>query len=362
MSTATAALNPAELAASALRGYEAFIETAERRGRSGTMRDYVWASAWRFCTRQMALEMLHPDKLPEWSADTLANFRRGKDRERDLLADFTRAGRNSDPPFEVVGREERFELRDHKGRVAIVGKVDAQLKIGRMSAPMEVKSWNANVVARIETFDDLFANRWTRAGAHQLLVYLLAKEEPVGFLLLDRNGLPKLLPVVLNDHLHRMEDFLTRAEIAIDAREKIAGLGKLTSEGGKVMFTEDYLPPFTTEPSECKYCSFFGSICQPPTFNAGAEIVIDEAWIQKLERWHETLEAGEEHGTLDAELKKHFRGVDMAIAGGFLLEGKWQKDTKYELTAEAKAKIDEIKKPFAKKVDQGKFFLNVTKI
>jgi hypothetical protein len=348
VSTETLPLTPSELAASISKGFQSYIESVERRQR-GSQREYVYASAWRACTRAMALEMLEPDKLPEFSADTLANFRRGKDRERDLLADFTRAGRNSDPAFEVIGREERFTLNDHKGRVVIVGKVDAQLKIGRVAAPMEVKSWNPNLVARIETFEDLFANRWTRSGAHQILAYMLAKEEPLGFFLLDRNGLPLLLEVELEKHLHRIEDFLHRAELALDARTTVIA--------GKPA-----LPPFINDASECKYCGFYGSVCNPPSFSAGAELIVDEEWIQKVERYADIQAIGEEFEGLDKSIKKKFRGIDLAIVGSVLLEGKWQKDTKYELSDEAKAKIDEIKAPFAKKVDKGKFFLTVTKI
>lgn len=351
----TEVLTPSEIVAGISKGFQEYIESVERRSRSGA-RDYVYASSWRACTRQMALEMLEPDKLPDWSADTLANFRRGKDRERDLLADFTRAGRNSDPPFEVIGREERFELRDHKGRVCIVGKVDAQLKVRRSSHPMEVKSWNPNLVARIESFDDLFLNRWTKAGAHQILAYMLAKNEPLGFFLLDRNGLPLLLPVELEKHLDRIEDFLARAEKALDAKEAV------DSQKAVNWQMNYYLPAFIDDPAECKYCGFYGSICQPPSFSRGADIVVDETVIQKIERWYETKDAGEEHETLDKELKKRFRGIEMVIAGGFLLDGHWKPGTRYDLSDEAKEQIEAIKKPFARKDPKYAYTMTVTKV
>lgn len=349
------AMTASELAASISQGFTRFIEDAERRSRGG-QRDYIYASSWRACTRQMALDMLESDKLPDFSVDTLANFRRGKDRERDLLADFTRAGRNSNPPFEVIGREERFELRDHKGRVCIVGKVDAQLKIGRNSHPLEVKSWNVNTVARIETFEDLFQNRWTRSGAYQILAYLLAKNEPLGFFLLDRNGLPLLLDVELDKHLDRIEDFLHRAEIALDAAQPIKNAKKYDDWSATI------LPPFIQDASECKYCGFYGSVCNPPSFSAGAEIIVDETTVQMVERYADIKEIGEEFEGLEKAIKKKFRGTEMAIVGKTLVEGHWQRDTKYSLTEEAKTQIEAIKAPFAKKVEKGKFFLTVTKI
>lgn len=348
----TTVLTPSELAIGISEGYRQYIESTERRPRSGKPRDYVWASSWRACTRQMSLDMLESDKLPEWSADTLANFRRGRDRERDLLADFTRAGRNSEPPFEVIGREERFELRDHKGRVCIVGKVDAQLKVGRSAHPMECKSWNPNLVARIESFEDLFLNRWTRPGAHQILAYMLAKEEPLGFMLLDRNGLPLLLEVELEKHLHRIEDFLHRAEIALDAVD----WKRFPSDG------RDMMPPYIQDASECKYCGFYGSACNPPSFSAGAEIVVDETTVQMVERYAAIQETGEEYEALDKAIKKKFRGTDMAIVGNTLVEGKWKPGVRYDLSDEAKQTIDAIKKPFATKDSKYAYSLTVTKL
>jgi hypothetical protein len=349
MSPAVATLRPEEIAAGILKGYQDFIDQTERRSRGGS-REYVYASSWRVCTRQMSLEMIEPEKLPEFSVNTLANLRRGKDRERDLLADFTRAGRNSTPPFEVVGREERFELKDKKGRVVIVGKVDARLKVGRSAHPLEVKSWNPNLVARVKEFGDLFENRWTRSGAHQMLSYLFGANEKLGFFLLDRNGLPLLLPVELEKFLDRMEDFLSRSEVALDARDRIV------KAGGD---PKKYLPPFVDDPMECKYCGFS---CNPPSYEPGADLVIDPEWIQKVERWALLEESGDEFAVLDKEIKEHFRGIEVALAGGFILQGRWQRDTKYIIPEKVKAEIAKLKAPFAEKVEKGKFFLEITKL
>ena len=40
----------------------------------------------------------------------------------------------------IIGQQERFKLKDRRGRVAIVGKVDARLAVGRLHAPVEVKA------------------------------------------------------------------------------------------------------------------------------------------------------------------------------------------------------------------------------
>ena len=337
--------------------YDKVIESQEKRPARGEAKN-IYASAWSACTRQMALQMLYPDRMPDFTSDTLANFRRGRDRERDLLSDLTRVGRDCVPQFEVIGGQERFELRDKKGRVAITGKVDARLKFRehRVSAPLEIKSWHPNLTQGLKSFEDLFHNRWLKKGAHQLLAYLLASNEPLGFLLLDRPGIPLPMEVRLYDHLDKIEDFLQRSEVAMDAKEAILNEPEVTAGV--------FLPPYIDDPSECKVCPFFGHTCNPPMSYAGAQIFVDETVIMKTERYAEldAMPEIEEHQKLDKWAKETFRGVEQGVVGKCLVSGKWQKNTVYELPDEAQAQIEAIKAPFAKKVAQGKFFLTVTKV
>lgn len=301
-------------------------------------RPYVYASAHRECDRRMVLEMVEGDKLPPWPADVLANFRRGNDRERDLLTDLRRVGRMCDTPFEVVKEQERFELRDRKGRVAIVGKVDARLKFSDgTERPLECKAWSENIVSRVERFEDLFNIVWTRSGAYQLLAYLLGSNEPYGFMLLDRRGLPLLLPVSLYDNLERIESFLSRAEAALD--HAAAGT----------------LPDFHDEAAECKRCPFYGSTCNPPLAGRGAAILTDPELEAMLARREVLKAAALEYDDLDAEVKAKLRGVEQGIAGSFLITGRWGASTKYEIPPE-------IKKQYERKDPHGRFTLMIEKI
>ncbi len=286
-------------------------------------RNNVYASSYRECDRQMVLDMTHGDQLPAFDADTLARFRRGNDRERDMMADLKKIGRNCEPSFEVVGEQERFALRDQKGREVITGKVDGRLQFreykdlkflhGQRSIPVEAKSWNANLVARIHTFEDLFLSRWTKSGAYQLLSYIFAMDVPLGFLALDRSGLPAFVPVELYPNLDKMEKFLQKATTAMDHKE--AGT----------------LPDFIKDKEECKYCPHFGRNCNPPIdMGAGAQVFTDPEVIEKAERLVElerklTDEEWTEYNRLDKWKGVQFRGVETGIAGGLLITGKWKK-------------------------------------
>lgn len=300
---------------------------------------YVYASSYRECERRMVFEMTQPDKQAPFEADTLANFRRGKDRERNLLADLKVLGRDCRIPFEVVREDERLEIKDSKGRVIIVGKVDAWIKFAdRTAAPIEVKNWNANLSAGIKTFDDVLQGTWTKSGGYQLLAYMYATNEPVGFLLLDRAGIPRMIPVELYPNMETFETFLSKASDACDHAD--AGT----------------LPDYIQDASECKRCPFLGSMCNPPIAGGpGANIITDPEVEQLLERREATKDARDEYEAIDKQIKARYRGLEYGIAGKFLLQGKYGNQTSYDIPEDVKLKY--------KHTDpKGRFTLTITRV
>jgi hypothetical protein len=236
-----------------------------------------------------------------------------------------------------VGQQENFRLRDRKGREVISGKVDARLQFDRARMPVEVKAWSAQLVDRIETFEDLFDSPWTRSGAYQLLAYLYGANEPVGFMLLDRSDLPLLLPVELDAHLDRMEEFLVRAERVKDHIE------------------EGTLPDFLDDATECRRCPFYGRACNPPLSAPDIHVLTDPELEAKLQRWHELRAAGKEWNALDASLKKQLRGIEHGIAGAFSITGRWQAYARLELP-------EDLKKKHTVKDPKGRFLLEIERV
>lgn len=280
--------------------------------------EYVYASAWRVCERRMVYE-LRAEPQPPWTPEVLAKFRRGDDRERDLLADLTRIGRDAEPAFSVIGQQERFALKDHQGRAAIVGKVDARLQIDGVRAPLEVKAWSPMLVDRIETFADLFDSPWTRSGGYQLLSYLYGAGEPYGFLLLDRSGIPRLLPVELEANLDRMEAFLARAERVLD--HQAAGT----------------LPDYLDDPQECQRCPFYGAVCNPPLSARGVTVLTDPE-LEVLLAEREALRVpGQQFAAIDKDVKSRLRGIERAVIGPFQIRGTWGKQSRLDLPADLKS-------------------------
>lgn len=335
--TAESELNIQDLTASIENAWREWIVKEEDRERSP--HKYVYASAYRKCTRRMAYDLIQPEMQPAFDADILARFRRGKDRERDLLADLPFIGRNSDPSFEVIGHQERFEINDRRGRVIVVGKKDAEIKFaGGPSAPLECKSWSPTIISRISCFADLLNSPWTSSASYQILSYLYGFNRPYGIMLLDKPGIPLLLPVVLEDHLEQMERFLRQAEEAVDAAEN------------------NHLPEYIDDPSECRRCGYYGAICNPPMDSGpGAQVFTDQELEADLSRRDSLSEAADEYDAIDKRVKARLRGVEHGICGPFSITGSYRRKTSYDIP-------DEVKNKYKSTDEKGTFVLKIEKV
>lgn len=334
----TETLTPEQYGSKILDSLQAYIIQEERRPME--RRPYCYASSYEPCRRKLTLLLTDGDKLPPFEPDVLARFHRGRDRERNQKIDLEKAGQLCDPPFQVVGGQERFELRDRKGRPAIVGRVDFAVDFGRdlATAPVEVKDWHPNLTDRLTTFQDVLNNQWARRGGYQLLIYLYGAGREFGFLLLPRPGLPKLIPVTLFDHLDMVEDFLQMAEEALDHRE--AGT----------------LPGYIEDASECRRCGFYGAVCNPPlTSGEGLVVLTDPELEAALEKREELKEAADEYASLDKQVKERLRGVETGVAGKYVIQGRWGSQTSYDVPKE-------IREKYKKTVEKGRFTLKITKL
>jgi len=269
-----------------------------------TNAEYVYASGYSPCARALCYNMTNGAERPPFPADVLARFQRGKEVERDKLIYLSRVGQRCVPSFSVVGQQQRFEMLDKKGRVAIVGKVDARLEFSRkLSAPFEFKAWSHLLTAKIETFDDLFRSPWTTKGGYQILSYLWGAKEPIGFLGIDRPGIPRIIPVELEPNKERVEEFLSLAEKALDHKEAKT------------------LPPFIDDPDVCKHCDWFGGLCQPDVKHEAAKVLADPELEAALVRREELKEAHSEFDSIDKIVKAQLRNIETGLCGQFLITG-----------------------------------------
>ena len=298
--------------------------------------DHVYASAWRLCERRMVLELQAPDSQPSYPAEVLAKFRRVAIASAILSRPHARRSRRGSPP-EVIGQQERFQLRDRKGRIAITGKTDARILAFGRSAPLEIKAWSPYLVDQIESFADLFDSPWTRSGAYQLPVVPLAPASPSAICYLDRSGLPRLIPVELDRHLDQMEDFLARAERVLDHH------------------TAGTLPDYLDDPVECQRCAFYGHTCNPPLSAVGAQVLTDPELEVLLDRRERLKGAADDFDHLDKDIKRRLRGVLRGIVGPFHIRGKWGNQSRIEMP-------EDLKKQYTKTDPKGRFTLEIIRL
>lgn len=291
----------------------------ERRERSADVRDYLYLSAVRDCTRRMALDLLHPEDEPDPSDDALDRMRRGKDREDAILAILARAARRSPIPFSVQETQLRLELRD-RGVLIGVGKIDCRLRFANGVAIIsDVKS--GEIAARCNDLGDVLRNKWSAHWLDQVLLYCYQQGEPWGMLILDRPGTPLFLPISLEDHLERVETTIQAMRRAVDAR-----------------FERVPLPERTQNADECSRCPHRGRSCGPDAdFGAGARIITDEHLIQLAEIREAHAAAAKAYDRADAELKKALRGTELGLLGPFTVRGKYSASTSYDVPSEIKA-------------------------
>lgn len=298
----------------------------------------VYASARRECDRRMYYELTMPDAQQPPTTELLAKFDRANQRERDLSILLQRAGREADPSFTVVEQQRRAVIDGRNGRPVITGKVDLFLKFANgISVPAEIKTYSQYISDRLKSADDLVENKYTRSSVYQLLAYLFATAQPIGLFIIDRAGMPLLLPLVLFHHLDRCEAFVSQAErvvAAVDAKVP---------------------PPYIDDAEECGRCPFFGSTCNPPLNYPGARVLTDPELEALLDRRESLRRAGEEYERIDRDVKAKLRGVELGVAGAYAITGKWSKSSRVELP-------DDIRKQYTKTDERGRFTLSIVKM
>jgi hypothetical protein len=270
-------------------------------------------------------------------------MRRGKERERDVLAWLQAAGRYSSPSFEVVGGQTSITIKDRDGKPIIRGKYDGRLAFEDLRTSRPIFEYKAGKTFEYaETIDDLDRNPWSRHAVDQNLAYLLGEGEPLGLLVCDRPGLPNMIPIVLEEHFERAERFLREAREALDARD--AFLDRLDPA---------VLPPFTLQRSVCRRCPHLGANCVPPEveIGEGIHVVADERLLSLAEVVDSKADAAKEYESAWKEFRESLRGVERAIVGPFEWSGSWRSKSVVKAPDDVKAKAEALSSEASKLLD-----------
>ena len=272
----------------------------------------VYASQRHKCIRQMALDLIAWDQKPSIEPGRLQRMRHGKEREKDIIGHLIQIGKTAKVPFEVIYEQAREVLRDRQGRDIIRMRIDGRLKFANgLVPPFEIKCYDLNLVDGIWTVDDFTKSPWVSHAPDQLLAYLFGYGYPFGYFVLETRGLPRLIPVLLDDHLDRVEGFLKDADTAMSAMRAYEKKGA------------DALPPFIKDQSECRRCPHFQRACQPPIlFGKGVQVFQDSELETMLKRREELQPSSSEYTRIDKKVKEVFKSIPLALCGDFEITGK----------------------------------------
>lgn len=302
----------------------------------------VNASSRKECLRAMMLNIVAWNKREPFPPAALERMKRGKEREKDIIARLMHIGGMASPRFEPIHQQQSESLKDRKGRIVIRMRIDGKFKFETgETPPFEIKSLNPNTAEGIHTVADFDKSHWTKHYVDQILCYLLAHNEPIGFFIMETRALPRIIPVILNDHLDRAESFLTDAEKIMDAVETWKKNG------------DEALLPYTKNTSLCRRCDFFGRACNPPLiFGEGAYVTTDSELVQRLDRRGELKDAMYPFGdmkkeleSIDEEIKGRLEGKELTIAGDWEINGKWINRKEYTAKASKYFKLNIEKLP-----------------
>jgi hypothetical protein len=274
------------------------------------------------CLRRQVLEIVRWEDKPLPDARLQGRFEVGERTERDVIIDLKRDG------FDVEGEQTAFELR-RRGGVDIVlrGRIDGKIRWGSERVPFEVKSLMPAIFDRVQTIADFDRYWWTRKYPYQLQSYLIGHGHPWGFF-----AVSNLLGEIR----------LIRVELDYDLAERLWAFAEQVAAAVHQARQDGTLPTYTSDPTECAHCPFFGRTCNPDIVEQGARFLSDPELVLQLERWAELKPAASEHAGLDKRLKERIRatGIERALAGDFAITVTPKPVKAYEV----KARVDQVVK------------------
>lgn len=302
-------MTPADIVATVDAALRKVFSDEKSFGRGGE-RTHTWASGWRPCSRAMALDLLHPEDA-EFDEQSYARMAFGDVFEVAVRTRLEQGGLYPGSRFTVQAQQERFQLRgqagagEAAGQVVITGKIDGKIRFeGGPSVPFECKAGES--VKRIYSLEGLLRSPWASRYLYQLLAYLLGNGEPLGLFVLHSGGIPTLIPVLLEEHLDRAEQFLSAAEAAW--RVKHAGAP---------------LPLVSSNPEHCLRCDHRGKSCAPPWYSGEGPYVSTDPELEALvDQMVEHEEAAAKHAEASKRVKDLCRKKPLVLIGRHTLTGR----------------------------------------
>lgn len=287
---------------------EARLTHLKSRIRPQDKRDYMYLSDVHACTRHNFYSMAEGDKRKPMDEFVQARMEAGEIWEPKIISQLTDMG------FQWVEGQVRVEIKNRSGEKIGSGKIDGKIAYGGRRFPCEIKNLSENVFRRIQSVEDLFKTEWTEKYLRQLLLYMYGHNEEQGlFIITDRGGLWRVIPIYLGNHLDYAERVLKNMEAAFEAK--------------KIGQAPDRIP---YQHRLCGPCQF-ATVCQPTTVIEGGEVLEDPEIAAMLEQ-HELLKAkADDYKEIHESVKALFQGKpETTVNGRFIVKPKKSSRASYD--------------------------------
>jgi hypothetical protein len=263
-------------------------------------RNVNWASdAGHPCIRYLVFSRTAWDKRKPHDVGLQFIFDRGRAAEDVIDAELKMAG------FKVVEASRPYE---DKG-LQVRGKIDRKIEVDGVRVPLEYKTVSPREIDSIATAGDMIESKRTyiQQWPAQLLLYMLlsGSKDGVWYMKNSLTWYPKDIWVKLEDHMEYVFDLMAK-------------LNTVNEWVAKNEAPEAWPSDF----SVCDNCAFLLH-CQPEVhFGKEAEIYDRPDLEGELEERERLKAYADRYEEVDREIKQYFKGVEKALCGRFLIEGK----------------------------------------
>lgn len=227
-------------------------------------------------------------------------FDEGREHQQKVIDRLVKMG------FEVTETDRPFEYAGYSGKID--GKIKA-FKGERYEKPIpiEIKTCSPWVFAKLKTEQDIIAAKehYIRGYQHQMTLYLLMNDAEDGAYIFKNklSGWLKFIPAKID---WTLADSLVLRSKAID----------------RMAADKTDPPPISYDDGICGRCGFLG-LCYPPKdFGEGAELIVDQEFVDMLTRHQELKSAASEYEAIDKAVSARVKNHPLILAGDYIIEGK----------------------------------------
>jgi len=251
------------------------------------------------CIRYLVFSRIAWDKRQPHDVGLQFIFDRGIYAEEAMDNELKLAG------FKVVEAQRDYE---DKG-LQLRGRIDRKIEIDGVRIPLEYKTVSPREIDSIAMAEDMINSKrvYIQLWPAQLLLYMLLSGSPQGVWYF-KNSLtwyPKDIWVKLEDHMDYVFTLIDKLKMVNECVAK---------NEPPDLWPDDF--------TVCDRCAFT-LLCQPERhYGKEAEIYDRPDIEEKLDRREELSPYRDEYEDLDKEIKTYFKGVEKAICGPWLIQGK----------------------------------------